>query len=81
MPKKGTSAKIIMIGEIIKVTDAKNPSLIGVTGRAIDETRNTLTVQTGQTTKRLVKDQITITINGKTLQKEISGRIEERIKG
>ncbi|MFH1063473.1 MAG: ribonuclease P protein subunit [Candidatus Woesearchaeota archaeon] len=79
--KKGKSAKVEIIGAVLKVTDAKNPSLIGITGTVADETRNTITVQTGQDTKKLVKDQITIEINGKPIISNISGRIEERIKG
>ncbi len=69
------------IGFEIEVADAKNPSLIGLKGKVIDETKNTLIIKAKKTVKMLLKKQITFKINGKLINGEkISLRSEERIK-
>ena len=73
------------IGANIKVVDAKNKSLIGLRGKVVDETKQTFTIEHNNKTKRLLKDQITITctMNNKTFRVEgalLVGRPEERIK-
>lgn len=73
------------IGLTIEVTDAKNPSLKGIKGKVIDETKYTFTITDGQKTKKILKEQITITtkINNKTITiegKSLVARPEERIK-
>jgi RNase P/RNase MRP subunit p29 len=74
-------SKTVLIGETITVAEADNKSLEGLTGMVTDETRNTLTVETPKGKKTVIKDQITInTSKGKIQGKEITGRIEERIK-
>lgn len=74
-----------IVGLTCKVIDAENKNLIGLQGKIIDETRNTIIIQTKDKTKVLLKEQVTleftnndqkITINGKKLLK----RPEERIK-
>jgi len=81
MQKKGKSAKTALIGELIEVVEAKNPSLTGIRGKTIDETRNTIIIDTEDGAKTLIKDKITIKINGKTIHGEkLTGRTEERIK-
>ena len=77
--------KLELIGLDIEVVQAKNSSLIGLKGKIIDETKNTITIRKNNELKKLLKDQIivnikfpkeTIQINGKLLL----GRPEERIK-
>jgi len=73
------------IGRTIKITDSKNKTNEGIEGKIIDETKNTITIQTKNGRKKLIKTNITftmeinnqkITINGK----EIQAAPEERIK-
>ena len=71
-----------LIGTRIEVIDSKNSKLIGIAGTIVDETRNMITVRTEEGTKRLIKEQITFTINGgaKIDGKDIIYRPEDRIK-
>jgi len=71
-----------IIGKYVKIIDAKNKTLIGIEGKIIDETKNTITLETKRGRKKLIKSQITlnfinenIIINGK----KIALRPEERI--
>jgi ribonuclease P protein subunit POP4 len=69
------------IGNQIKIIEAKNSSLIGLTGKVINESKNMLTIDTGSKTKSLIKNQITFIFKGKkVVGKSISSRPEERIK-
>ena len=69
------------IGSEIEVIDSKNKSLIGLKGKVINETKNTLTIKTKDSRKKIIKEQITIKINEKVINGEkISIRPEERIK-
>ncbi|MBT3395433.1 ribonuclease P protein subunit [archaeon] len=69
------------IGSEIEVIDSKNKSLIGLKGKVINETKNTLTIKTKDSKKIIIKEQITIKINEKVINGEkISIRPEERIK-
>jgi RNase P/RNase MRP subunit p29 len=54
----------VLIGKTITIRDAKNKSLAGKTGKVLDETRHTLTIQTQTTQLTIIKDQI-ITIEEK----------------
>ncbi|MBW2996901.1 ribonuclease P protein subunit [Candidatus Woesearchaeota archaeon] len=66
---------------MLQVIRAKNKSLEGLSGQVIDETRNTMTVMTEKGKKKLIKNQIIIKINNKTIDgKKLAGRIEERLK-
>ena len=81
MQKKPRSATIALVGETAEITEAKNKTLVGVKGRIIDETKSTITIQDGNKTKKIIKEQVKITINGKTIDgKNIIGRPETRIK-
>lgn len=80
--KKVTS--IQLIGVKIEVTDSNNQKNIGIHGKVIDETKNSLIIKdpSGEK-KRLIKKNITITIkkiNKKIKGNTIIGREEERIK-
>lgn len=74
-----------LIGLICEVVDAENKNLIGIKGKIIDETRNTLQIQTSKEKKVIIKNQVTlkVTINNKTIQingEKLVKRPEERIK-
>ncbi len=57
-----------LIGKKIKVVDATNKSLIGIEGVVVDETKNLLIVETSKGRKKLLKEQITIEVDGQRFQ-------------
>lgn len=66
---------------MLQVVRANNKSLEGMSGQVTDETRNTLMLTTEKGKKTLIKDQIMIRINNRTIDgKKLTGRIEERLK-
>ncbi len=75
-----------LIGLGATIVESMNKSLIGISGRVVDETRNTLTIDGGDhMTKKLLKGQVTLrfkydhdeeVVDGKTLV----GRPEDRLK-
>lgn len=72
------------IGLHVNIVDATNPSLVGIKGRVIDETKNTFVINNKKQI-RLIKDQVVIEtkINDKLLRidgKQLSKRPEDRIK-
>ena len=72
------------IGSKIKIIDSKNKSNIGITGKVINETKNTLVIKTKENKKTLMKNNITFTTNidGKTYEingEKINKRHHERI--
>ena len=77
--------KYELIGLTIKVTGARNPSIIGMRGTIVHETRNTLKVRTDAGEKTLVKNQVTLATNVNSMAVEVDGallvgRPEERLK-
>jgi len=56
-----------LIGRRAKVVDAKNKSLIGISGKISDETRNMLFIKGAKGTKSLIKGECTLSV-------EIDGR-------
>ncbi len=82
MPK--SVLKEELIGQEMTVVDADNPSLVGIRGTIVDETKNTLVVENGKGTKTLIKNQIRFTVkkDGKRIEidgKKISQRPEKRL--
>jgi len=75
-----------LIGLNAKVVKSTNSNCVGIAGKVIDETRNTLTIQHRNTQKKIIKsvsvfhftmpDGTTVEINGNT----ILGRPEDRLK-
>ena len=51
------NTKAELIGSIVKVVQSKNQSLIGIYGKVIDETKNTITLQKGKRIK-LIKSHV-----------------------
>ncbi len=85
MQKTRDIPRLEFIGKELEVIEADNPSLVGIKGKVIDETKNMLIIEKNNETKKLVKKQVTIKvkieekeiiIKGETLQ----GRPEERLK-
>ena len=74
-----------IIGRNIEITEAKNKANIGINGKVIDETKNTLKIMTQDGTKTLIKSNITIKdkasgteIKGKEIQLAPEDRIKTR---
>jgi ribonuclease P protein subunit POP4 len=74
------------IGLETKVVQSSNPSLVGITGKVVDETRNTFTILSNGEKKVIIKDTAifefampdgaVVEIDGKV----IMGRPEDRLK-
>jgi len=75
-----------LIGLRVHVVSSRNRALVGIRGQVIDETRNTLVVESGRQQRRLVKDISTFRFklpDGTVVEVEGSrlvARPEERIK-
>ena len=70
-----------IIGEEAQINDSKNISVKGLNGVIVDETKNTITLKTEKGFKKIIKDQVMLTIkNQKIHGKLLSFRPEERIK-
>lgn len=70
-----------LIGQVIKIIDSKNKDNLGIQGKVVDETKQTLKVLHQGKVKTLVKKNITFKMKGKIFKgEEISKRPEERIK-
>ncbi len=75
-----------LIGKTIKIIDPKNKANIGLQGKIIDETKNTLQIKTREGKKKvLIKRNISFTIKMDNKELKIKGREiqlapEERIK-
>jgi RNase P/RNase MRP subunit p29 len=81
MQKQRKSARIALVGEMLEVVHSRNQALTGLSGQIIDETKNTIEIQTEEGTKTIPKDQVTIKIKNKIIDgKRLIGRIEARLK-
>jgi ribonuclease P protein subunit POP4 len=81
MESKKEAFRDEIIGCEIKVIDALNKSLVGIRGKAVDETKNTITVETTSGEKKILKEQAKFEINGIIIDgKSLAKRPEERIK-
>jgi ribonuclease P protein subunit POP4 len=74
-----------IIGLHVHIIEAKNPSIKGIEGRIVDETKNTITIETSKGVKRIIKKDVTLDIRTKNGSVKLSGedllgRPEERIK-
>ncbi len=52
----------MLIGKRVKVKNALNKSLIGISGIIVDETKNMLLLQTKKGKKKLIKKQVELEI-------------------
>lgn len=76
-----------LIGLQVRIADSANRQQIGLQGRVVDETRNTLTVEIAGHDKRFVKDQcdFSFTLPGSKTRVRVHGQVivgrpEDRIK-
>ena len=79
-----------MIGLSVFVAGSTNRDLVGISGRIVDETRNTLLVETEHGTKRIPKSNTSLTftlpdgqrtrITGSILISQPENRINKKIK-
>lgn len=72
-----------LIGMAARVSDARNRSLVGLTGVIVDETKHTLTIKTEKGVKRVPKEGITLELPAARVRiagERLLGRQEERIK-
>jgi len=64
----------------IEVTDSTDPTLVGISGMVLDETKRTIVVNNGSKEVTLAKDTIRFTIEEEEIDGSIVGqRPEERI--
>jgi len=68
-----------LIGEDIEITDSKNKTLIGIKGKIVEETKNTIILDNG---KKILKSHVSVRIrdkivDGKTIQKKPEDRIKK----
>ncbi len=70
-----------LIGREVEVVESSNASVRGMKGIIINETKMTITIRQQGKKKMLLKNTITMNINGTIVPgKELLGRPEERIK-
>lgn len=76
------SMRAILLGREVEVEGSSNPSCIGIRGTVVDETANTLCVETpGGALKRLIKKDVILRMGGIRIDgASIVGRPELRIK-
>ena len=74
-----------LIGLEIEVVEANNKTLVGLKGKVVDETRNTLIIKSQKGEKKILKKnlKIQIEVSGEKIiitGKKLVGRPEDRIK-
>ena len=74
-----------LIGKRVTVTKCTDPTFIGVSGSVIDETKNTLLIQTEKSIKRIAKQSATFEFEDHGKKAIVEGsrlmyRPEDRIK-
>lgn len=72
-----------LIGLDIEITKAKSNSLVGLIGKVVDETKNTIVIENNNKKKTILKSQVMILIKNKGViidGKDLVGRVEERIR-
>ena len=74
-----------LVGLIVEVVAANNSTLKGLRGKIVDETKNTLTIDTGKIEKKIIKEAVELKIifKGQSLIIKgdlLVGRPEERLK-
>jgi len=61
---KHKELKYGLIGSIIEVESSKNKTLVGIKGKVIDETKNTFTLMTKNSRKKIIKSQVKVKTQG-----------------
>ncbi len=74
-----------LIGAMVEIINATNKKDLGQKGKVIDETKNTITIETKKANKKFIKNTITLRvktnkeemiIDGKTITKRSYDRIK-----
>jgi ribonuclease P protein subunit POP4 len=50
----------LMIGSNIKIIESKNRTLLGLKGKVINQTKNTITIETKKGVKKIILSQVKI---------------------
>ena len=79
-----------LIGLTVEITDSSHKPFVGMKGTVIDETRNTITVETNDTEKTIPKDNVIflftlpdgsqVSIDGKVIVARPEDRIKKKFK-
>lgn len=70
-----------IIGKMIEVIQARNEDLVGIAGRIVDETKNSIVVQAGDGRKTVLKAECTFRIDGEVVEgDDLAARPEDRVK-
>ncbi len=74
-----------LIGLRVRVEECSNPSSVGISGKVVDESRNTLTMRSESGSKVLVKEECTFIFSTESGELRVDGsllvgRPEDRIK-
>ena len=74
-----------LIGLEVEIVSSKNKSLVGLKGKIVDETKNTIVIEKGNKEKEILKEQadFRFKINNDYIECKGSlllGRLEERLK-
>ncbi len=77
-------AKHELIGLVVEIVRSKNKSLVGLKGKIIDETKNTITIEDDKV-RKIMKSHIIMKTKIEDKEYEINGKIlvgrpEDRIK-
>jgi len=73
--------KAPLIGKSIKVVESKNKDCVGIEGKVLRETKNTIVVDGEQGQKTLMKASVTFVVDNITITgNQITKRIEDKPK-
>jgi len=95
MPRRSDDDGEIALGELIclgvEVISSKDPTLLGLSGKVVDETKNTLTIRTSSGDKKVPKGVAAfrfsstsgrrVTIDGRSLVMRPEDKLGRRIHG
>jgi len=80
MSKSKKSPLVVIIGRRVKVISSSNRCLIGLEGKVVDETKNTIILETPKGKKCLLKNQVKLDIEGETINgRDLIGLPHERL--
>ncbi len=79
-----------LVGLPVKIVKSTNPVNVGIEGKVVDESRNTITIETSKGNKNFVKDQCTfsfrlpsgdrVIVDGRVLVARPEDRIKKKLK-
>jgi ribonuclease P protein subunit POP4 len=79
-----------LVGLPVKITKSMDPQNVGIEGRVVDETRNTITIETKKGRKNFIKEKCTfsfllptgerVNVDGRVLVARPEDRIKKKLK-